>query len=73
MCDRAPQPRALPWQWFLRLHLRGMMQLGLISISLFWAGFFEYHAGQRLGFSSIVSPDTVTTMVSTPSKMEYMG
>ena len=36
---------------------------------LFWAGFFEDHAGQRLGFSSIVSPDTVTTMVSTPSRM----
>ena len=40
---------------------------------LLWAGFFEDYAGQRLGFSSIFSPDKVTTMVSTPSRMGYAG
>ena len=47
LCHRSSQPGALPWQWLLRLHLRGLRQSG--DSPPCCAGWSEQHRQPRYG------------------------
>ena len=47
LCHRSSQPGALPWQWLLRLHLRGLRQSG--DSPPCCAGWPEQHRQPRYG------------------------